>query len=196
MKNLLLILLVSLSWVSCQNNPEPKALETPAMNAPGQPGAAQDLDQAKEAGAKAGVAVSESELVGMSKSVINGSNVNMRKEASVRSEKIGTFDDNESVESLESLNVQNEGEAILSKSITVKGTGGTVTLPKGKAVVVENYFPERNTYLVSYEDPKKGKLGAEIDASAAETIIYATWIKVRRKTGETGWVLGKFLKTN
>lgn len=127
---------------------------------------------------------------------IVGSNVTMRKEASVQSEKLGSFDAQESVEVLETKNVNNDREAILSKPITVKGSGGEVNLPKGKAVVIESYQSERNYYLVTYQDPQKGKLTAEVDASAVETITYSTWYKVKRKNGETGWVLGKFLKIN
>ena len=127
---------------------------------------------------------------------IVGSNVTMRKEASVQSEKLGSFNSNEPVEVLETKNVNNDREAILTKPITVKGSGGEVSLPKGKAVVIEEYQSERNLYLVTYQDPQKGKLTAEIDASAVETITYSTWYKVKRVNSETGWVLGKFLKIN
>lgn len=127
---------------------------------------------------------------------IVGSNVTMRKEATVQSEKLGSFDNNEAVEVLETKNVNNDREAILTKPITVKGSGGEVNLPKGKAVVIEEYQSERNYYLVTYQDPQKGKLTAEIDASAVETITYSTWYRVKRPNGETGWVLGKFLKIN
>lgn len=130
------------------------------------------------------------------KGIITGSNVTMRKEGSVQSEKLGSFDSNEAVEVLETKNVNNDREAILSKPITVKGSGGEVSLPKGKAVVIEEYQSERNYYLVTYQDPQKGKLTAEVDAGAVETITYSTWYRVKRSNGEIGWVLGKFLKIN
>lgn len=130
------------------------------------------------------------------KAQIIGSNVTMRKDASVQSDKIGSFDANEKVEVLETKNVNNDREAILSKPLTVKGQGGEANLPKGKAVIIEEYQSERNMYLVTYQDPQKGKLTAEVDASAVETITYSTWYKVKRNSGETGWVLGKFLKIN
>ena len=141
-------------------------------------------------------ALPESSGGNTAKAQIVGSNVTMRKEASVQSEKLGSFDTHESVEVLETKNVNNDREAILSKPITVKGSGGEVNLPKGKAVVIEEYQSERNYYLVTYQDPQKGKLTAEVDASAVETITYSTWYKVKRMNSETGWVLGKFLKIN
>lgn len=196
MKYLLIILIGGLIWASCKNNSEPKTNDTAQAVDLNLTGQTMDSNQIKEAAAKSGVEISKTDMVGLSKSAIDGSNVSMRSGATVKSEKIGTFEDKESVEVLTYENVQNEGEAILSKSIAVKGSGGTVNLPKGKAVIVEDFKSETNTYLVSYEDPKKGKLNAEIDASAVQTITYATWFNVKRKNGETGWVLGKFLKTN
>ena len=196
MKQTAFLLLLALAVYACQNTPDPKATDAPLTNAPGQPGTTLDTNQLKEEAAKSGVEISKTDLVGMSKSSINGSNVSMRNGATIKSEKIGTFEDKELVEVIGYQNVQNEGEAILSKSITVKGSGGTVKLNQGKAVLVEDFNPEANTYLVTYEDPKKGKLSAEIDASAALTITYATWFNVKRQNGEIGWVLGKFLKTN
>lgn len=127
---------------------------------------------------------------------VNGSNVTMREAATVQSAKVGSFENGEKVEVLESKNVDNEGEAILTKPITVKGSGGEVNLPKGKAVVIGEYLSDENRYRVTYEDPQKGKLTAEVDAAAVETITYSTWYRVKRSNGETGWVLGKFLKIN
>ncbi|MBC7776865.1 MAG: hypothetical protein H7246_15640 [Phycisphaerae bacterium] len=196
MKHTAFLLLLALAAYACQNNPEPKTTDVTQTNAPGQAGTTQDTNQLKEAAAKSGMEIAKTDIVGLSKSVIDGSNVSMRSGATVKSEKIGIFEDKESVEVLKYENVQNEGEAILSKSIMVKGSGGAVNLPKGKAVIVEDFKSETNTYRVTYEDPKKGKLEAEIDASAVQTITYATWFNVKRKNGETGWVLGKFLKVN
>ena len=134
-----------------------------------------------------------------SRGKITGTAVTMRKEASVQSDKLGSFDANESVEVLETKNVNNENEAILTKPIqlyTDSDASGTaaMTLPKGKAVIIENYDSDQNRYQVSYQDAKQGKLYANIDANAVETISYSTWYKVRRSNGQTGWVLGKFLQ--
>lgn len=194
-KYLAFIFLSLLGWASCKDTPAPEKMEAPANQVISQDGKSLDGGQQKELASQSGVEISESELVGMSQATITGSNVSIRQSASIKSEKIGVFDNNESVKVLSSMNVTNEGEAILSRSITVKGGGGSVSLTKGKAVMIEDYDEATNSYLVSYEDPKKGKLNAKIEASAAETIIYATWFSVERKNGEKGWVLGKFLKT-
>jgi hypothetical protein len=195
-KYLALMLLSLLGWVSCKDTPSPEKMEAPAANQPIAPdGMNLDAAQQKELAAKSGVRISESEIVGVSEGTITGSNVSIRQSGTIKSEKVGVFDNNEAVKILSSMNVKNEGEAILSKSITVKGSGGSVTLTKGKAVMIEDYDSATNSYQVSYEDPKKGKLNAKIEASAAETIIFATWFNVERANGEKGWVLGKFLKT-
>lgn len=132
---------------------------------------------------------------------ISGTGVVMRKESSVKSEKIGNFNDNEQVSVLETKNVNNDNEAILTKVIALyaseSGSGQEIMqLPKGKAVVIENYDTDQNKYYISYQDAKKGKLYAHIDSDALETISYSTWYKVKRANGQEGWVLGKFLKTN
>lgn len=196
MKNLLVCLFAILAWSACQNNPAPETTEATNNSQPTSSDAKEDSIIATKTVPEGAKMATESNLVGIQSGTITGSNVTMRQGATVQSEKTGTFEDKEIVEVLESTNVQNEGEAILSKPITVKGSGGTVKLTKGKAVVIENYQAGQNTYSVTYEDPKKGKLTAQIDASTVETIIYASWFKVKRKNGETGWVLGKFLKTN
>jgi hypothetical protein len=127
---------------------------------------------------------------------IIGTGVTMRKDASVQSDKVSSFNANEAVTVLETKNVDNDKEAVLTKSITLTGNGSEIKLPKGKAVVIEEYKSESNTYLVTYQDPQKGKMSADIDAGAIETITYSTWYRVKRSNGQTGWVLGKFLKTN
>ena len=127
---------------------------------------------------------------------IIGTGVTMRKDASVQSDKISSFNANEAVTVLETKNVNNDKEAVLTKPITLSGNGSEIKLPKGKAVVIEEYKSESNTYLVTYQDPQKGKMSADIDAGAIETITYSTWYQVKRSNGQTGWVLGKFLKTN
>lgn len=193
MKYLLVVFFAIFFWSSCQNNPEPKNTEAPETTQSGSAATDQNENPANGTGSNV-EPVKNTALVGMKTGVINGTNVTIRMDATVKSEKTGTFDSQEVVEILEPKNVQNAGEAILSKPITVKGSGGTVNLPKGKAVVIEDYQPDRKTYMVQYEDPKKGNLTAQIDASIVETLTYATWYKVKRKNGETGWVLGKFLK--
>ncbi len=129
---------------------------------------------------------------------IKGTGVSMRSDATIKSDKISTFNAGEKVIVLENRNVNNDNEAILTKPIalTVSQTGvgdAAITLPKGKAVVIESYNADDNKYAVSYQDAKNGKLFAQVGSDAIETITYATWYKVKRSNGQTGWVLGKFL---
>lgn len=196
MKNLLLILVAALAWIACQNNPSPKTIEESQTNQESQGEATNELNRVNETVTNVAPVESNTTPSGDPKGIIIGSNVTMRKEASVKSEKLNSFDNSEQVEILETKNVDNENEAILTKPITVTGSGGEVNLPKGKAVVIEKYLQENNHYQVTYQDPQKGKLTAEVDASAVETITYSTWYRVKRANGETGWVLGKFLKAN
>ncbi|MFN0035923.1 MAG: hypothetical protein ACKVUS_12745 [Saprospiraceae bacterium] len=181
--------------IACQNNPSPTTGEEIQTNGADKNEAVSNENRPTETmpSSPSGSSTASAEEA---KARINGSNVTMRKDASVQSEKLGSFDSGEAVEVLETKNVDNENEAILTKPITVKGSGGEVSLPKGKAVVIDKYQQENNHYQVTYQDPQKGKLTAEIDASAVETITYSTWYRVKRANGETGWVLGKFLKIN
>jgi len=197
MKYLSILLLATLCWASCQENPAPKSADTPAEI---QAGAPKNEAEMKALASKSGVQMAESEMVGTvsgpKNGTISGSNVSFRKAATITSDKMGTFESNEAVTVNGSLNVEDEGEAILSKSVSVKGTGGTITLPKGKAVIIEHYLPDSKTYVVTYEDPKKGNLSAKIDANSVDKIALASWAQVTRKNGDKGWVLGKYLKIN
>lgn len=198
MKNSILSLVVVLLFLACKNDPPvPQNDAAPATGqAPTTPAAGNSAASSPDMLVNAGSGVTMP--MGASKPTgnIQGSNVTMRKEASVKSEKIGSFENNELVEILESKNVDNEREAILNKPITLKGSGGTINLPRGKAVVIDEYFADKNIYRVTYQDPKKGDLTAEIDAKTVETITFATWYRVKRPNGEGAWVLGKFLKVN
>lgn len=154
------------------------------------------VDGGKEAGTTGTESAATSTSNNGPQSRIIGTGVTIRKDASVQSQKLGSFNANEVVTVLETKNVNNDKEAVLTKSITLNGNGMQISLPKGKAVVLEDYVSETNTYLVTYQDPKEGKMSASIDAGAIETISYSTWYHVKRSSGQTGWVLGKFLKIN
>jgi hypothetical protein len=189
MKSLLIIVALVLTFVSCKNDPSPRVSEDgkEKIVAP----VAQPHDSL----------TSGSGVVPTIKTHINATNVTMRKEASVQSDKIGAFELKEPVLILETKNVNNENEAILTKSISLyvkedNSSEVAMTLPKGKAVVIESYNADNNKYEVSYQVPQKGKLYAQISADAVETITYSTWYKVKRASGEIGWVLGKFVNQN
>ncbi len=131
---------------------------------------------------------------------IRGLEVIMRAEASVKSDKISSFNQGEQVAVLETKNVSNENEAVLTTSLTLDGTAENkpvkMIVPKGKAVMIENYNADKNEYTISYQDDRKITFSGAVRADAIETIAYSTWYRVQRHTGKQGWVLGKFLKPN
>lgn len=210
MKHLILFFSCCLLLAACQNDPSPKTgdeskgaeQQTKAVEKNVQPVIADQPTQTAPAESAAPAASVPATTSAVSpKSHINGTNVTMRKDASVKSDKLGSFNANEAVTVLETKNVNNENEAILTKPIPLyvsESTSGQVamTLPKGKAVVIEKYSADDNKYEVSYQAEGKGKLFANISADAVETISYSTWYRVKRASGEEGWVLGKFLKIN
>ena len=206
MRHLLFLLLLSLFLANCQNDSSPKTGEGAeqqgkAVEKTEQPTMSDQPKSAPTESSESAATAPATTSAVSPKSHINGTNVTMRKEASVKSDKLGSFNPNEAVTVLETKNVNNENEAILTKPIPLyvsESNSGEVamTLPKGKAVVIENYNADNNKYEVTYQAEGKGKLFANISADAVETISYSTWYRVKRATGEEGWVLGKFLKTN
>lgn len=194
MKHTQFFFFLLLTLTACKNDP-PKNQETVAP-------VAQIVDSVPHTDTVASPAASQEQVPAVmpnpdaGKATITGDGVSMRKEASVQSEMVGSCTKGEKVSVLTSKNVENDREAILTKDVTFQGPDGEITLPKGKAVLIDEYKSERNIYAVSYDDPKKGKLTADIESGAIETITYATWYKVEKAGGESGWVLGKFLKTN
>ncbi len=126
---------------------------------------------------------------------IIGKGVIIRQSNSVESAKLGNFDENEQVTILSEARPQNQNQAIAAKPIKLYDDydGKLITtLNKGKALVIENF--DGSVYKVSYQDPKFGKLYATVFPDELQNISNEVWYKVRRKTGDEGWVLGKFLK--
>ncbi|MBL7827696.1 MAG: SH3 domain-containing protein [Saprospiraceae bacterium] len=185
------LLFFALCWIACKNDQAPNNTVTEAPAPTQTPTSTPSPEPVANEETRDQPVIAQDDH---SKATITGSNVTMRKEASIQSEKIGSFTAAEKVEVLESKNVNNDKEAMLTKAVTLQGSGGEITLTKGKAVIIEEYQSERNFYAVSYEDPQKGKLTADIPADAIETISYSTWYRVKKANGEIGWVLGKFLK--
>lgn len=195
MKKILILLCLTGLMISCKNEQEPKAPVSPeAPQAAGQPMSREELDKQKELAQKEGLASSESDIVGTGKGQIIGKNVAMKSDATFSSDNKGTFDENEMVKMITYKVVQSEGEGILGKPVSMRGAGGTITLAKGKTVNILQSDASSNIFLISYDDPKKGKFGAEVKADVFETRIFATWHQVQRQNGETVWVLGKYLQ--
>lgn len=126
---------------------------------------------------------------------IIGKGVIIRQSNSVESAKMGNYDENETVTILSEARPQNQNQAIAAKPIKLYDdyNGKLITtLNKGKALVIENF--DGSNYKVSYQDPKFGKLFATVFPDELQNISNEVWYKVRRKNGDEGWVLGKFLK--
>lgn len=202
MMNLRLFFLLGILWTACQNQPatdvqntsnvSSESSETPA---PGQTTGAPDTSQMADAASKVGAQIAtESDMVGLGKGEIIGKNIPIRKEPGFKSEKGGVFKDKELVQILSNKVIQTEGEGFLNKPVTLKKNGGSITLGKDKKVLIEGANEAANTFFISYEDPKKGRFESEVSADVFQGRIFANWYLVKRESGETGWVMGTFLK--
>jgi hypothetical protein len=126
---------------------------------------------------------------------IVGTGVLMRAQPSVEGAKVSSFNNNESVEVLETKAPQNQNEAVTATEVKLYSDYNgkyITTLNKGKALVIDR--KEGNTYYVTYQHPQYGKLYATLPSSSLESIANLSWYKVKRSTGQTGWVLGKFVQ--
>ncbi|MFN0214499.1 MAG: hypothetical protein ACKVT2_09615 [Saprospiraceae bacterium] len=200
MKYISIFLFAILIIASCQNNTDPKTGDSNLNEQGIQADAPKTPEEMKELATKSGVEMSNSDIVGNVsgpvEGTIIGANVAFRKGATITSEKMGTLAANESVVFHGNVIIEDEAEAILSQSVAMKGSSGSVTLSKGKPVFIEKFKAGSKTYLISFEDPQKGKLSAQVSASAVESITNASWAQVERKSGEKGWIFSKNVKSN
>jgi hypothetical protein len=192
MKQLLTILCVTGFLFACQNQPEPPKQEVQQVE--GQPVDNQELEKQKEAAAKEGIYISNSDIVGSGKANIIGKNVAIRSGASFSTESLGVFAENEPVSMISNQVVQTEGEGILNQPVTLSGKGGKITIPKGKTILIVGTNNANGNQQVVYDDPKKGRFEGEVNASVFQTRIFAVWHQVERPKGEKGWVLSKDLQ--
>lgn len=193
MQKFTLYILVLAGFAACQNQPENKSQDAAAqMN--GQPISNAEQNQQKEEAEKNGVYFSNSDLVGTHKAVIIGKNAAIKSGPGFSTETLGTFDENEKVTMGEYKVVQSEGEGILGKPIKLTGNAGSITLAKGKSVLIEKTDDASSTALAVYEDPAKGRYEAEVKFDVFETRMYAVWHQVKRANGDIGWVFGKYLQ--
>lgn len=131
---------------------------------------------------------------GQNEGIINGNSVIMRAGNSIQSTKMGNFKNGEKVTILDQAKPQNENQAIAAKSIKLYSDYNgkyMATLNKGKALVIEDYTGSQ--YKVSFKHPEFGKLFATVAPDELESISNEVWYKVKRASGEEGWVLGQFV---
>lgn len=141
------------------------------------------------------VATATSSVPASAQKTVKGSNVVMRASASSSSAKLGSFQNGEVVEVLESKSPQNQDEAIAATEIKLYSdyNGKFITkLNKGKALKVER--KEGDLYYVSYQHPEYGKLFTTLPESSIASTANLTWYKVRTSAGKVGWVLSSFVQ--
>lgn len=129
---------------------------------------------------------------------INGENVILRSAATVQSSKLDNFAQNESVTIVARTNANAGNEAIVKQDVslysyTSAGKTPVYTLPKGKAVILQEYMQDSDAFRVTYQHPDMGKLEAVLATNLLHNLSDQTWYQVRRNNGQTGWVLGRFL---
>lgn len=128
---------------------------------------------------------------------ITGESVILRAGNSVQSAKIGNFSKDEVVTILDQAAASAGNEAVLSGNTvlyTDNDTSEGITLPKGKAVIIESYDASNATYTITYRHPQKGPLYASVPSSALDYLHGDYWYYVSRSNGARGWVTGKYLQ--
>lgn len=125
---------------------------------------------------------------------IVGDNVIVRYANTVQSAKMGVFFSGEIVTILQKQSPGASNEAIINQDVTLTEAGFTFTLPKGKAVVMRQNNWRNNTYEIIIQHPEKGEIYAIIDGKFLDKTNGELWYRVRRGSGEEGWVFGKFLE--
>jgi hypothetical protein len=84
-------------------------------------------------------------------------------------------------------------DAICNTKIALYSSNGayTYTLPQSKAVQITGKDGSRNH--VSFVHPQYGKMTATVNSADLKFISGDKWHKIRRSSGETGWVFSKYV---
>jgi hypothetical protein len=126
---------------------------------------------------------------------ITGDNVNLRSDHTTQSNALMMLKRGQDVFIITSYRPSgNDNEAILRVNTDFYDENYGLklfTLPKGKAVIVNDYDDER--YSISFRNEKTGKMGyAQIDPNRLEFIGGDTWYFVEVGS-KKGWVYGKYV---
>ncbi|GHT76498.1 hypothetical protein FACS189463_1710 [Bacteroidia bacterium] len=124
---------------------------------------------------------------------INGTKVIMRASHSTTSSKLGFFDEGEKLQILDEYTPSNSDEAITNTKVNLYNSYGEkiYVLPKGKAVKILS--KNEGKIEVQFYHSKYGNLTATVSSLDLESIAGEKWYKVKRYSGETGWVFSKFV---
>lgn len=125
--------------------------------------------------------------------IINGTNVIMRDGHSSQSKIIGSFKNSgERVKILDSFYPNNNGETLIQREINVKTNIGTnYNLQKGKSVIILSR--QNRNVKIQFKDKELRNLTTTINESYLDKSVNSKWYKVKRNSGEIGWVFGKFI---
>jgi hypothetical protein len=125
--------------------------------------------------------------------VIKGTNVIIRDGYSTQSKIIGSFKNSgERVLILDSYYPNNSGETLIGTEINVRTNNGTnYNLQKGKSVTILSR--QNGNVKIQFKDKELRNLTTSINESYLDKSVNSKWYKVKRNSGEIGWVFGKFI---
>ena len=122
-----------------------------------------------------------------------GTNVIMRDNHSTQSKVIGSFKNSgERITILDSYYPNNSGETLIQRNITVRtNIGSNYNLQKGKSVKILSR--KNGNVKIQFKDKELRSLTASINEKYLDKSVNSIWYKVKRNSGEIGWVFGKFI---
>ena len=192
MKNLVFTLVLATALFSCKNEKPPVSEVDAARSALEQKRTAlkdkQDLARMESEMAQLDAEIQKMNGFAQRKATagtITGSDVIVRAANSAQSEKLGNFTERETVAILQKQVSLTNNEGVLLTDI--KTSGGT--FQKGSAVVINAYDGQNDTYEVA-----QNNLVMNLPAYLVQKSVNENWYQIRRTTGQTGWVFGKFLR--
>lgn len=124
-----------------------------------------------------------------------GTNVIMRQNHSTNAKIVGSLKNSgERVTILDNY-YPNNSETLIKQSINVRTNQGTnYNLQKGKSVTVLSR--QNNQIKIRFKDKNLNNLTATINQSYIDNSVSSNWYKIKRNTGEIGWVFGKFINVS
>ena len=122
----------------------------------------------------------------------NGTNIIMRNGHSTQSKIIGSLKNSgEKIQILDNY-YPNNSETLIKRSVNVRTNMGTnYDLERGKSVIVLS--KQGGKVKIQFKDKELRNLTATINQSYLDNSVSSNWYKIKRNTGEIGWVFGKFV---
>ena len=123
---------------------------------------------------------------------IVGNDIIIRETASSSSKIIGSFQrSGEEVNILDEYDEVNSLQAILNRDLSIKINDELMSIEKGRSLTIIS--DNEGKYLLSFKDKdlEEHKIKLEHDYV---NVLPNKWFKVKRKTGEVGWVFYKYIE--